>query len=139
MIDDVERYAEITAALADSEDRAAVLASYGLTEETWDEIDAQWQERLSSAVDAFDDDGVPELVSAFSDAYARAREKLTVDVMELDQFIAVTRALQQSQDVLKTLRDHNVTFADFTRANQHWTVKIANDATLAEKLRRALE
>lgn len=137
MIDDVERYAQIAAALANADDRARVLSDNGLTEEQWEEIDGAWQAQLSEAVDAFDDDGVPELVSRFSDAYARAGEAAAV--LPFEKFLEVTRALQRSQDVLRTLQSHQVTFAMFTRANQHWAVKISTDVTLAERLRKALE
>ena len=137
MIEDVEGYAQIAAALAAADDREQVLQTHGLTEEQWEEIDSVWQARLSEAVDTFDDDGVPELVSRFSDAYSRAGEATAV--LPFDKFLEVTRALQRSQDVLRTLQSHQVTFAMFTRANQYWAVKISTDVNLAERLRKALE
>jgi hypothetical protein len=139
MIDDVERYAEIAAALASSDDRGGVLAQYGLTEEVWEAEDEAWQARLSEAVEAFEDDGVPEIIDRFNQAFTAARERFSAKVMSFDKFVEVTRALQRSHDVPRTLESHGVTFPMFIQANQHWAPKIATDPELAEKFRKAIQ
>jgi hypothetical protein len=136
---DLERYAEIAAALANADDRARVFADHGITEDQWEIIDEVWQSRLSEALESFDEDGVPELVASFSTAYDRAKAKhADVEPMPLDQFAELTRAIQRSQNIPHTLTTHGVTFAQYTRANQYWMARIAKDPALGETLRKTL-
>lgn len=139
MIETVELYAEIAASLATADDRREVLERHGLNEETWEAIDDEWQARLSAAVEAFDEDGVPELIDRFHQAFARARERLGEEVLPFEKFIEVTRAVQRSADIPRTLEQHGMTFAVFARANQYWTVKLATDPELAARFSKAIE
>lgn len=139
MIDDLERYAEIAAALAAAENRDETLARYGLTEETWETVDDTFQARLSDAVASHQGDGMPDFVVRFSEAFNKAKERLsTGEVMSFDKFVEVTRAVHRGTDIPRALANQGVTFAAYTRANQHWMTRIARDPTLAAKLRAAL-
>lgn len=140
MIDDLERYAEIAAALAAAENRDDTLARYGLTEETWETVDNAFQAQLSEAVAAHEADGMPDLVVRFSEAFNKAKERLsTGEVMSFDKFVEVTRAVHRGTDIPRALANHGVTFAAYTRANQHWMQRVARDPALAARLRTALQ
>lgn len=62
----IERYAELSVALADGEDRAAVLRRFVLTEAMWKAVTHAWGARISAE---------PALRQAFNQAVAQARKR----------------------------------------------------------------
>jgi hypothetical protein len=134
---DVERYAEIAAALADPEvDRASVLAANGLDEDAWDALDETWQERLAAAQEAHgDEDGVPDLVLRHAQAFAEAQQQRG-EVMALDRFLRCVALARTATDLPLALRKIGVTLAQFLRANHHWMAKAQDDPELMERLLR---
>jgi hypothetical protein len=62
----IERYAELSVALADGEDRAAVLRRFVLTEAMWKAVTHAWGARISAE---------PALRAAFNQAVGKARKR----------------------------------------------------------------
>lgn len=123
----------MTAALAAGrEARTEVLARHGLDEASWETIDAQWQERLSEALDADDEDGVPALVAAYAAVYEQAQRELT-SIMSLEQFAELTRLLQASGDVHASLAKVGVELGDYVRASAHWSGRMAEDPAIEQR------
>jgi len=132
MSESIEAYARMMAELASAgDDRAAVLARYGLTEATWAVLDDRWQEDLSSALDP-EDDGVPEVVSRYAAAYEAAQRSLAPPIT-LEQFAQVTRLLSASGDVQASLAKVGITMADYVRGTEHWTRRLAGDEDLERR------
>jgi hypothetical protein len=132
---DVEAYAQVMAELASADDgssgRAAVLARHGLDEDRWAAIDDHWQDQLSLALDP-EDDGVPEILSAYAAAYEAAQRALAPPIT-LEQFALVTRLLQASGDVRASLAKVGVTLADYVRGSEHWSRQLAGDPELEQR------
>jgi hypothetical protein len=136
---DVAAYAALSAALSDPErSRDEVLAEHGLSEEAWAEIDEAWQERLSAAMDAPDDGGVPPLVAAYAEAFARARRPAVSAVLSLERFAEATREIQRRGDPSGVLARLGIPLTAFLKANEHWTRRMIEDPDVAQRFRRAL-
>lgn len=126
---DVETYATVMAELVHAgEARAEVFARRGLTEEQWDQIDSEWQERLFSADDE-DESGISPLLAAYSRAYEAAQRTFGSPI-SLEQFAETTRLLQATGDLRSALQQVGISFADFIRGNEHWSRKIVVDKDL---------
>jgi hypothetical protein len=137
---DVAEYAELCAVLADpTADRAVALAQRGLDEEGWAALDRLFQDRLSRAMDA-ESDGVPPLVAAYAEAFARARADLQKDrgVISIERFADATRVIQRRGDPLPALARVGVSLEDFLRANEHWTRRMLEDPALLARYRSRL-
>jgi hypothetical protein len=136
----IEEYAELSAELADPAcDRDALLAAHGLDEATFASLDGAAQEQLSRAMDT-DDDGVPPLLAAYAEAFARARARLAVDagVLPIERFGDATREISRRGDPLPTLTRLGISLADFLRANEHWTRRMLEDPALLARFRARL-
>jgi hypothetical protein len=134
---DVETYARIMAELASAErSRAQVLTSHGLDEARWRRIDARWQEELSRALDDVGE-GVPALVSMYASAYAQAQRSLGAPI-SIERFAEVTRLVQASGDLQAALARVGITMADYARASEHWSPRLAEDPELERRFERAL-
>ncbi|MFT3771308.1 MAG: hypothetical protein QM820_38320 [Minicystis sp.] len=136
----VTEYAEIAAALAEpSADRAAVLAARGLDEDAWTALDRLFQARMSRAMDE-DHDGVPPIVAAYAEAFARARAALRrdEDVISIERYADATREIQQRGDPLPALARVGVSLEAFLRANEHWTRRMIEDPALLARFRARL-
>lgn len=136
---DVTEYAEIAAALADADrDRAATLAARGLDEPAWAALDHRFQEAMSRAMDS--DDGVPPVVAAYAEAFARARAALVrpEQVISIERFADATREIQRGGDPEAALTRLGITLREFIRANEHWTRSIVTDPALFARYRSRL-
>lgn len=129
---DVEMYAQIMAELVHAgEARDEVLLRRGLTEETWDEIDAHWQTQLFD-MDDEDELGVSPLLTAYTRAYEAAQASLGAAI-SLEQFAEATRLLQATGDLRASLQRVGITFADYIRGSEHWSRKIVLDKDLERR------
>ena len=137
---DVEAYAALVVALSDeTADRDAVLRAHGLDEAGWEALDAQWQEVLSSAMDVdVETDGVPRILSRYSDAFVRAQHARESAVLSIDHWALATRRISRSGDVAKTLADLGLTLPQFLEANLHWTKRMLEEPALADRFRKIL-
>jgi len=138
---DLDTYAGLAAALAvPKADREAILGAHGLDEDSWEELEERWLARLQDAEDAFadDDEGVPELVQAFANAFAKAQTEHGPDVMTLQQYAEAACALQRGRDLNGVLERLAVTLPVFLRSHQHWTARTAKEPQLAAELSRLL-
>jgi len=134
---DIEAYAVLMAKLAAAGDaRAAVLARHGLDERGWAMIDDDWQARLSEAMDQ-DDDGVPEIITAYAAAY-EAAQRAESPPMPLEDFARVTRLFQASGDVRAALAKVGCSLADYVRSSEHWSRRLVEDPELEARFHRAL-
>jgi hypothetical protein len=135
----LEAYTLVMAELASAGDaRGAVLARHGLDEGTWEVIDTHWQDRLSEAMDQDpEDDGVPELLSAYAAAYEAAQRSIAPPI-SLDQFALMTRLLEASGDVRASLAKVGISIADYARASEHWTRQLAGDPELERQFHAVL-
>lgn len=134
---DVEAYAALMAELAAAGDaRGEVLLRHGLDEGSWDVIDTLWQGRLSDAVDV-EDDGVPEIVTRYAAAYEEAQRRFG-ELLSVEQFARVTRLLGATGDLRAALARTGVKLADFVRASEHWSRRIAEDPDVERAFEDAL-
>lgn len=125
-------YAQIMAELVHAgEARDEVLLRRGLTEETWDEIDAHWQTRLFD-MDDEDDQGVSPLLTAYTRAYEAAQAALGAAI-SLEQFAEATRLLQATGDLRASLKRVGITLADYIRGSEHWSRQIVLDKDLERR------
>jgi hypothetical protein len=139
--DDLEAYASLAAELSDPRvDRAAALAARGLDEDRWDAIDDAWQARLSEAdaAGAEEDDGVPALVVAHAEAFARAQRARVQDVLPFERFVEAARAFTRGEDLAAALKRLELTLDAYLRAQAHWTAEMIADDALAERFRQAI-
>jgi hypothetical protein len=138
---DIEAYAMLSARLSGEDvDRDAILAQHGLDELRWSMIEDHWQALLSAAMDVdVEIHGVPEILSRYSAAYARAQEEdRPSSVLSIDHFAEATRRISRSHDVQKTLTEMGLTLPQFLKANLHWTKRMLESPELAERFRKVL-
>jgi hypothetical protein len=130
---DLARYAEISAKLVVG-DRAAVLARHGLDEDAWEMAEDAWQARLSSALETWEEDGVPPLLAELEAAQAAARARIAGDqILELARFAGAVREMGRGGDPVAALARAGVSAADFARASGVWTARMAIDPALAAR------
>lgn len=135
---DVAAYAALAAALSDPErPREALLAEHGLDEAAWAEIDEAWQERLSRAMDE-EGDGVPEVVAAYAEAFAQAKQPAPGAALTLERFAEATREIQRRGDPAAALARLGIALSAYLEANAHWTRRMIEEPGLAERFRQAL-
>jgi hypothetical protein len=133
----IEAYADLVAALSSGADPDDVLAARGLDAEAWEAADAYWQGQMTAAMDG-PEDGVPPLLVAYAEAFARKEHPRADDPpMPLEAFARAAHAVQTG-DPSRALADLGVDFADFLRANEYWTPRLAQDRELAEAFVAAL-
>src|SRR5438067_7421456 len=112
-------------------DRDALLAEHGLDELRWSMIEDHWQAVLSTAMDLdVETHGIPEIISRYSAASARAQEERASSVLSIDHFAEATRRISRSHDVQKTLTDMGLTLSQFLKANLHWTKRMLESPEL---------
>ncbi|WP_437282031.1 hypothetical protein WME90_16160 [Sorangium sp. So ce375] len=139
-VDDVEAYATLAAQLADpSADRAALLAEHGLDEAGWEALDDAWQARLSEADDEDGEDvGVPPLVVAFAEAFARAQRARAKSELSFERFLEAARELKRGTDMATVLSRLDLTLEDYLGAQQRWTAAMLEDEALMAQFQRAM-
>lgn len=137
---DVVAYATLAANLSDPAcDRVAELRAHGLDEDVWADVDRTWQSRLSRAMEE-DADGVPPLIAAYAEAFERARaaQRGAGVVISIERFADAIRELQRRGDPLTALAQLGLTLEELIRANEHWTRRMLDDASLLERYRSRL-
>lgn len=137
---EVTEYAAISAELAEpSGDRAKVLASHDLDEETWNAVDQRFQDAMSREMNE-EHEGAPPLVAAYADAFARARAALYDGgvVLSVERFGDATREIQQRGDALAALSKLGITLNEFLQANEHWTRRMLADPEIFARYRSRL-
>ena len=135
---DVEAYAALSAELADPRvDRAALLAARGLDEAAWDALDEAWQARIEEA-DEGDGDGIPPLVAAHAEAFARAQRARAGAVLPFERFAQAARELGRGTDLATALKRLDLTLDAYLAAQAHWTREMLADEALAARFRRAI-
>jgi hypothetical protein len=136
---DLEAYATLAAELADPRvDRRAVLLARGLDEDAWEALDDAWQARLEAA-DAADDDGVPPLIAAHAEAFARAQRARVGEILPFERFVAAARELRRGGDLASTLRRLELTLDTYLAAQGHWTARLLEDEELSDRFDRAMK
>jgi hypothetical protein len=116
-----------------------VLAAHALDEDAFQALEDRWLARLSEAEDAHGDrDGVPPLVLAHAEAFARAQRQQAGELLPFERYLEITRALQRGRDVATVLERFSLDLATYLNSHQHWTAALATDAALAEAFRRGL-
>jgi hypothetical protein len=135
---DLEAYARLRAQLAqDGVDRDALLAQHGLDEDSWDALDDRFQAELSRALDS-DDDGVPDAVLRYTNAFCETQRDAPGRLLSLEQFAQATRAVRGANDPRLALEKLGVTMTEFLKANQHWSPKLGHDPKLAAQFTAGL-
>ena len=140
---DLEAYAALAAELADPRvDRAAVLAARGLDEERWNTIDDAWQVRLSEADegDVGDDEtgGIPPLIAAHAEAFARAQRARVRGVLPFERFLEAAREMKRGTDLSTALKRLDLSLDAYLHAQAHWTAEMLADEGLAARFQRAM-
>ena len=146
---DLDAWVTLSVELADpAVDRAAVLRSHGLDEDAWEAIDDAWQTRLSEAEGAAEREegdavdprgGVPPLVAAHAEAFARAQAaRAGAPLLDLPAFAELTRALQRRPDVAAVLRRFDLSLAALLHNQAHWTKRLLEDPELARQFDEAV-
>ncbi|WP_437593396.1 hypothetical protein [Sorangium sp. So ce1000] len=139
-VDDVEGYATLSARLADpSADRAALLAAHGLDEDSWEALDDAWQARLSEADEDDDEEvGVPPLVAAFAETFARVQRARSKGELSFERFLEAARAMKRGTDMATVLSRLDLTLEDYLSAQQRWTAAMLEDEALMARFQRAM-
>ncbi|HZO13207.1 MAG TPA: hypothetical protein VFB62_08105 [Polyangiaceae bacterium] len=136
--DDVRAYARLAAQLATADThRDELLAAHGLDDDGWDALEEEWMERLSEAEEGANGDGVPELLTAYAEAFAAAHAELAV-LLPFERYLEITRALSRGRDLTQLPERFGVDLATYLSSHRHWTARMATDQELSEQLRRAL-
>jgi hypothetical protein len=138
---DVEAYATLAARLADpSADRAALLAEHGLDEAGWEALDDAWQARLEEADedDGEEEVGVPPLVAAFAETFARVQRARAKSELSFERFVEAARAMKRGPDVATVLSRLEMTLEDYLSAQQRWTAAMLEDEELMARFQRAM-
>jgi hypothetical protein len=141
LLHDLESYATLAVELSDPRvDRAAALAARGLDEDAWEALDDAWQARLSAAdEDGDDEDGIPALVAAHAEAFARAQRARVREVLPFERFVAAARELGRGGDLASTLRRLDLTLDAYLTAQSHWTARLLEDEELAARFDDAMK
>lgn len=136
---DVTEYARVAAELADpASDRARVLAAHALDEDAFAALDRRFQDALSRAMDE-EVEGIPPLVAAYAEAFARACAALAGDeVISIERFAEATREMQRLGDPVAALAKVGITLADYLRANERWTRRMVAEPALFARYRARL-
>ncbi|APR88192.1 hypothetical protein A7982_13541 [Minicystis rosea] len=116
--------------------RAEVLARRGLDEARWDVVDAYWQGRLSEALEQ-EDDGLAEIVSAYTAAYEAAQRALAPPI-SIEQLATATRLFQANGDLRASLAKVGISLADYVRGTEHWSRQLATDPDVERRFDEAL-
>lgn len=137
---DVQAYAALGAALADtSADREAVLATHGLDEAGWEAIEEAWQHRFDAADEAHGEaEGIPPLLAAYAEAFARAQATRGGAVMPFERFVEVARAFARGDDAQGLLRRFGTTLEEYLGAQRDWTARMLEDSELAGRFEKAM-
>ena len=137
---DIDTYAALSARLSgEGVDRDAILAEHGLDEARWAEIDEHFQQVLSAAMEVeVEEHGVPEVLSRYSSAIARAESERQSSVLSIDHFAEATRRISTSRNAQATLGEMGLTLSEFLEANLHWTKRMLEEPALAERFRKIL-
>jgi hypothetical protein len=136
---DLDAYATLAARLADQgADRGALLAQHGLDEDGWEALDDAWQARIF-APEEDGDDGIPPLIAAYSDAFARAQRARSGREVTFERFVDATLALREGTEMTVVLARLGVTLDEFLAAQMHWTEAMLADDELAARFTRAME
>ncbi len=136
----LDAYAALVVALAEGKlSREQLLRAEGLDEAAWSAIDERYQDRLSRALDD-ERDGVPPLIAAYSEAFARARaaQRQGEALLSLERFADATREIQRRGDPLAALAHLGITLADYLKANEHWTRRMLAEPEIGERFRSRL-
>ena len=138
--EDVDAYASLGATLADpSADRDEVLATNGLDEAGWEIIEEIWQGRFDAADEAHGEaEGIPPLVVAHAEAFARARATRGGAGMPFEHFVEVARAFARGDDAQGLLRRFGATLEEYLGAQREWTGRMLEDAELAGRFEKAM-
>lgn len=138
LLHDVEAFATLAAQLADpGADRAAILAAHALDEEQWEALDDAWQARLSEA-DEGEDEGVPPLMAAYAEAFARAQRARARSELPFDRFLEAARAMKRGTDMTTVLKRLGMTLSEYLNAQQRWTAAMLEDEDLAARFQQAM-
>lgn len=108
-----------------------MLRARGLDEDSFAEIDAEFQDALSEAM-MHDGDGVPPLLASYDAALRTARAESAED-LTLEQFASLTRELESGADASRAFSKRGITFERYVRASQRWTARLATDPELARR------
>ena len=136
---DVRAYARLAAQLAAAgTHRDELLATHGLDDDSWDVLEQEWMERLSQAEEDLNGDAVPELLTAYAEAFTAAQSELAGVVLPFDRYLEITRTLSRGRDLTQLPERFGVDLATYLSSHRHWTALMATDQELAEQLRRAL-
>ncbi len=130
----IEEYATLQVRLLRGS-REDVLRAHDLDEAGLTLVDAEFQEALSAAMEE-EGDGVPPLLARYDAALRKARAEADAvgpAVLPLEEFVAITRALESGKDVAQVFERRNITFADYLRASEHWASRLATDPELATR------
>lgn len=139
LLRDVEAFATLAAQLAEpGADRAAILAAHGLDEERWEALDDAWQARLSEA-DEGEDEGVPPLMAAYAEAFARAQRARAKSELPFDRFLEAARAMKRGTDMTTALKRLGMTLSEYLNAQQRWTAAMLEDEDLAARFQQAMK
>lgn len=137
---DVEVYAALAARLADpGADRAALLAEHGLDEAGWEALDDAWQARIEEAdEDDGEEVGVPPLVAAFAETFARVQRGRAKSELSFERFLEAARAMKRGTDMATVLSRLDLTLEDYLSAQQRWTAAMLEDDELMAQFQRAM-
>ncbi|NUO51500.1 MAG: hypothetical protein HOV80_21810 [Polyangiaceae bacterium] len=131
--DDLETYAIIASELARGADRAELLASHGLDEESFEALEERANEEMSGGAEP-DGPGIPDGVARF-DAVLRAAAAGGSDIPSLEDFARAFLVVQEGGAVHERLKERGLSVEVLLRGSAHYTPRLAHEPELAARFR----
>ena len=125
----LERYAQVSAALAEGFDLPRAVASSGLSVAEYRAAADHWTERI--AADSMTGDG--HLADVYAEAFVVAQDALAPVVeMRVEQWAALGCEIDAS-DLASALLDRGLSQPDYMRLTRHWAKALREDRALAKR------
>jgi hypothetical protein len=129
---DLFAYAAISADLAEGDRPASqVVEARGLTMDQWTEASLLWTRRMGED---------PRVLTAFSDAFARAQDqKKPLAPLTLEDWAALNQEIAEDGAPARALAARGLSVADHCRLVRHWAKALGGDPALARRYEAAGE
>lgn len=132
---ELEACAALAARLAvKGADRAALLREARVAPERWTAEEKRWQAQIQEETGK----GQSKLLRRWDEAYLAEQARLRGAAIELEEYAELVVASERGQ-ALRALSARGLAMADMMRLQRVWTRRSAEDAKLAERIRKAVE
>ncbi len=133
----LEEYAAISAVVAEgTRPFGDVLADFRLTDKQWGPITLAWMQRI--ALDVQTHRELAKLPTVFSDAFARAQDRLApLPPLTVEDWAALTLAVLTHGSPGPALKERQLTTPDYIRLSRHFASLLSSDPVAGRRYERA--